>query len=420
MAKRGQNQDSVYFDPSRDRWVGAVSLGFGPDSRRRRRKVYGKTKSAVYDKLRELHRNLDKGVVPRAGYSVNDSLDDWLSQGRNRVSESTRATERYLAEHLRRTLGKARLRDLTARDVHMALDSMTGTHSTRTIHLTRNVLQRAIRLAEANDLVGRNVAALVTPPAGTDGRESKSLTMSQAVALLEAARTFPAMHAYIVLSLLSGLRTEEVRALRWEDVDLHDGVVYVLRSVRAGGDTKTRKSRRALKLPQLAHDALRGQVLVQARMRQEAGDLWQEHGLVFASVVGTPRLAGNVRRDFRKVLGAVDGLDPDDWTPRELRHSFVSLTDPASVRQAPPCGRPVKAARTIIPFDKCAANRHLQRTPHGCLLPLGKDSWALPGARDCLRPMAGSWLTPRAGRLPSPLTDPMPARPRSRPSPAGR
>jgi len=27
MAKRGQNQDSVYFDPDRNRWVSAVSLG---------------------------------------------------------------------------------------------------------------------------------------------------------------------------------------------------------------------------------------------------------------------------------------------------------------------------------------------------------------------------------------------------------
>ena len=100
--------------------------------------------------------------------------------------------------------------------------------------LRLNLLQRAIRLAEANDLVDRHVAALVTPPADTDGRESKLPTMSQAVAVLEVAGRSPVMHAYIVLSLLSGLRTEEVRALRWEDVYLNEGVIYVLRSVRAG------------------------------------------------------------------------------------------------------------------------------------------------------------------------------------------
>lgn len=33
----------------------------------------------------------------------------------------------------------------------------------------------------------------------------------------------------------------------------------------------------------------------------------------------------NVRREFRSALEAVPGIDPSDWTPRELRHSFVSL-----------------------------------------------------------------------------------------------
>lgn len=32
-----------------------------------------------------------------------------------------------------------------------------------------------------------------------------------------------------------------------------------------------------------------------------------------------------VRRDLRRALALVPGLDPADWTPRELRHSFVSL-----------------------------------------------------------------------------------------------
>ncbi len=41
--------------------------------------------------------------------------------------------------------------------------------------------------------------------------------------------------------------------------------------------------------------------------------------------------AANVRRDFRRALDLVPGLDPKDWTPRELRHSFVSLLSDAGV-----------------------------------------------------------------------------------------
>src|SRR4029077_12823036 len=86
------------------------------------------------------------------------------------------------------------------------------------------------------DLVSRNVATLADTPKGQEGRPSKSLTLEQALAVITAARTLPVMelrpglkdvrrpaelmHAYITLSLLCGLRTEEARALHWAHVDL--------------------------------------------------------------------------------------------------------------------------------------------------------------------------------------------------------
>ena len=51
---------------------------------------------------------------------------------------------------------------------------------------------------------------------------------------------------------------------------------------------------------------------------------------MFPSRVGTPADASHVRRSFRKVTEAA-GLNPADWTPCELRHSFVSLLSDAGV-----------------------------------------------------------------------------------------
>jgi len=47
---------------------------------------------------------------------------------------------------------------------------------------------------------------------------------------------------------------------------------------------------------------------------------------VFASAVGTELDAANVRRSFRAVVNAA-GLNASEWTPRELRHSFVLLSN---------------------------------------------------------------------------------------------
>jgi integrase len=141
-----------------------------------------------------------------------------------------------------------------------------------------------------------------------------------------------AHHAYIVLSLLTGARTEELRAFTWSYVDLDSDPPFIMvwRSVRAGGDTKTRKSRRTLKLPQRCVEVLRNHQVRQEDIRQATGGAWQDNDLVFPSRVGTPADASHVRRSFCKVVAAA-GLDSHEWTPRELRHSFVSLLSDADV-----------------------------------------------------------------------------------------
>jgi integrase len=104
----------------------------------------------------------------------------------------------------------------------------------------------------------------------------------------------------------------------------------VWRSVRSGADTKTKKSRRTLALPQRCVEVLQAHKVTQQEVRQAAGRRWHDNDLVFPSAVGTPADASHMRRSFRKVVEAA-GLDPAQWTPRELRHSFVSLMSAAGV-----------------------------------------------------------------------------------------
>ncbi len=135
-----------------------------------------------------------------------------------------------------------------------------------------------------------------------------------------------------MLSLTVGVRTEEARQLCWDHLDV-DGdpdadppvppSVAVWRSVRQGGDTKTPKSRRTLALPQAAVQALREHRRRQAEDRLAAGSQWRDHGLVFASAIGSPLDAANVRREFRKITESA-GLG-GGWAPLDLRHTFVSL-----------------------------------------------------------------------------------------------
>ena len=332
--RRGYGEDGIYFDHRGDcrdgvhhktcagRWRGVVSLGFDANGKRIRRKVSGQTKAEVKDKLKTLHSELDAGIRTTAAYTVEKAVTDWLDEGLPGRAAKTVEVNRDSLRPLLAVIGTIPLRDLTVQDVRTVLAKMAATHATRTLQKAHNCLTRALRHAEGQDLVRRNVSALVDTPRGREGRPSQSLTLAQAAALLQAAED-SRLHAYIVLCLLTGVRSEEARALTWERVDLEAGTVSVWRSVRAYGDTKTERSRRTLKLPEIAVEALRAQRRRQADERARAGELWQKHGLVFTTTVGTPYESHNLRRDFRRVTRAA-GIGAQ-WVPKELRTSFVSM-----------------------------------------------------------------------------------------------
>jgi hypothetical protein len=77
--RRGHGEDAIYWDASRNRYIGAVDLGLSPAGARIRKKVSGKTKVEVRDKLRELRKETDAGLRPRRRYTVGNVLDDWLT-----------------------------------------------------------------------------------------------------------------------------------------------------------------------------------------------------------------------------------------------------------------------------------------------------------------------------------------------------
>ena len=116
--RRGQGEDSIYWDATKNRYVGAMSLGFSPAGTRIRKKVTGRTKTEVRDKLRELHKQVEGGLRPRRRYTVGDALEDWLAHGLDGVSARTVTLYRgTIAKALHEELGAVRLTELTAADV---------------------------------------------------------------------------------------------------------------------------------------------------------------------------------------------------------------------------------------------------------------------------------------------------------------
>jgi integrase len=339
---------SVYFDSSKGCWTAAVSLGFDGSGRRIRRRT-SVTLPAAWDrrsvedqraqaqkllapKVRKLRDEAAKGIKTSAHYKVRHTVEDFLVHGLKGRDENTVKQARSLANNqIIPKIGNYRLRELRAEHVDAWLDEIAEDLATKTVRQVHNLLTRAIRMAEKRDLVDRNVSTLCETPSGQAGHPSKALTLDQAVALIRACDGEP-FGAYVIVSLLTGMRTEEARSLVWANVDL-DGTpegespmppsLAVWRSVRVGGDTKTKRSRRTLALPQMVVDVLKEHLIQQAEIRRDADVAWKETDLVFCQHDGTQLDAMRVLRGLRRITRKA-GLG-GKWRARELRHSFVSI-----------------------------------------------------------------------------------------------
>lgn len=333
--RRARGESGVRWSEQRQRYIAEATVGYDARGKRIVRTGSGTSASAALRELRKRVRDYEAGLtLGSEHYRVRQAVEDWLKHGQHKAGEVTRTKNRHLCEtHVIPKLGERKLRELRADEVDAWLEELSASLATSTLRQIRSCLVRAVNRARKRNLVEQNVVELCDVPRGRQGRPSKSLSLAQARDVLGKTTTDP-LHCYIVVALLTGARTEETRPLRWRHVHL-DGDpradppipphLEVWRSVRKGGDTKTIRSRRTLALPTLVVDKLREhRAKAEARLAN-AGQEWDPEALVFATSEGTEMDAANVRRDFRRALKLVPSVDPDDWTPREMRHSFVSL-----------------------------------------------------------------------------------------------
>ena len=349
-ARRSRGDGSLYWNERRQRWIAEVTAGYDGRGKRITRKASGRTKNEAKAKLKEILSDIDDGLATAPiGYTVADAVQDWLAYGLNSRNKATVDKLSSLAQiHIVPALGARKLRELTADEVDRWLAAESKSVSTRTLQDLRSILRRAITRAQARDKVKRNVVLLCELPKGRTGRPSKSLSLDQTEAMLASAETFATagplawLCPYVVVSLLTGARTEEMRALTWTHIvaldqgsgkwrpvsevgwDHERFAIHVWRSVRTTGDTKTRKSRRTLGLPKRCVRVLRDHQERQAAEQARPGEPWQDRELVFTTATGGQLDKDAVLRAFRKVVTAA-GLDSKEWTPREQRHTFVSV-----------------------------------------------------------------------------------------------
>ena len=332
MAKRrGKGEGSIYKRED-GRWIGAVDLGWS-GGKRVRKVVNGRTRAEVAKRLQEVQPTLAQGLTLAPDrLTVERYLGEWMTtRVPGTVSLRTEALyQRAVNVYINPSIGKVRLTKLAPSDVSRMLSELeTKGYAPATRRMARATLRRALRLAERDGILARNVAAIAEGPK-LDHREGRSLTPGQARTFLEAVVDNRLEAAYTV-ALALGLRRGEILGLAWEDVAHTEDVVALtvrrqLVRDKSGvhlSDLKTVGSRRTLHL-----SVPLVELLDRHRRRQVAeevvrGKRWNnEWDLIFTSTIGTPLDPEQFGKSVPKICESA-GLG--HWSLHELRHSCASL-----------------------------------------------------------------------------------------------
>jgi integrase len=329
IRKRGKNS-----------WAVVVELGRDPTTGKRRqtwRSVKGSKREAEALLVQLLHQR-DTGIdEPPGKISAGEYLQKWLRDyaRANTAPKTYRCYEDVVRRHLIPGLGSIPLTKLRPQHIQAyysqalqggRLDGQ-GSLSARTILRQHQVLHVALRHAVRWQLLASNPADAVEPPR-PERHEIKALRVDEIRRLLEAADATP--HGAVVhLAVATGMRQGELLGLRWRDVDLEAGALHVQQTCQwlphqgfVFRQPKTQRSRRSVALSPETVRRLRQHRQRQLEERLFLGPAYQDSGLVFATVLGTPIDPSNLRRAW---LGIVRTAGLDHMRFHDLRHAHATL-----------------------------------------------------------------------------------------------
>lgn len=304
------------YQTARGYWRVSVGLPSPPGLGRRRQEWQYRTEEAARRQLEAVQRRLARGLPAEEGrVTVAEYAQDWLAQ--LQVKPSTVSMYRSIVTHQLGHVGDMRLTRVGVPDIRDLLrEREREGYSGRTRRAVLDVLRMMFRMAEGDQLVDGNPAALVKAPR-IDAKEPVHFTAEQARRFLDAAKD-DALASLYAVALGTGLRRGELLALTWRDVDSEAGTV----TVRSG---KTRAAARRVPLPGFARVALAG-------LDRRPGPVWSysagyvsRHVAVICARAGVPRIGMHGLRHSTASILLAEGVEME-VIKQILGHTKVSMT----------------------------------------------------------------------------------------------
>lgn len=346
-------------------WSWRLDAGDDPVTGKRRRPTGSgyKTREEAEAALSEERERVNRGTwTDDKRVTVGQWLDRWIARREGALKPSTITAYRSHVEgHLKPGLGARRLRDLRPEHIYAALEKVKDGHSAATVQRVRATLRAALSAAVRERLLSWNPASGLQL-AQAQKHEANPWEPRETGAFLDMLTEVGDRLAGVFhLCAYLGLRRGEALGIRWEDVDLDRRTITIRHTIlsatgqttpcpRCGGvhraltfgTPKTAGSAGVVYLDAGTVDVLKAQRQTQDVEREQWGDAYLDHGLVFAREDGTPYPPNWVTHRFEKLQAAVsvpvDPAKPDaeqrqmrQIRMHDLRHGAASMMMAAGI-----------------------------------------------------------------------------------------
>jgi len=286
-------------------------------------KTSTKSQREADKKADQLRRDLEDGKI---GITKQMRVSVWAYEWLD-TYKKPRVGEKCYKEHRRHIekmivpqIGGLRLSEVT--DIHLQkiLNEKTG-HSFSDAKYLRDTIRAIFIKAKESRLIAHNPAEFLTMPATTKGTH-RSITDQERQHFLKVAETHPAGLMFKTM-LYCGLRTGEVTALSWKDIDVDSHMLNVVAGMESGTDKlkapKTAAGVRKVPIPDcIYHDLI-----------ERRSDPLQP---IFAQeTTGNRHTETSRAKAWRSFKNAMDDSMGAVWDKRPAKDSKMRLTKVLSV-----------------------------------------------------------------------------------------
>ena len=332
MAKKRANGDGSIRKRKDGRWEGRYVVGHDPIiGKMISRNVLGKTQAEVKEKLRTAIENSKRLDYTQTGkYTVGQWMDEWFeAYAKVKVRPSSHQTYKgYIENHIKPNIGDIPIEKLTSlqlqkfyrlllaegRVPRIESEKQPKGLSAKTVRNINQVISSAMDMAVRHKLILTNPTEGCELPK-VEHREMKTLPAEQLGAFLREAKESGVYELYY-MDLATGLRRGELLGLKWEDIDLANGIIHVRRQVaRVDGEVKEMplKTKNSYRNISISQDAVAMLTEMEAHRSSD---------YVFPSSTGGPISPDGVNNMLHRVLKRA-GLPSIRF--HDLRHTFATL-----------------------------------------------------------------------------------------------